>query len=97
MHNSFAGSIDTDMAIGSILSNFETAWVMITVHDSLQMRFRPFAQPMPNFVDILERQFNTVLMAAPDYQEKVNETRLDRYVVNIIVYIFRKKKFKFER
>ena len=28
---------------------------------------------------------------------KVNETRLDRYVVNIIVYIFRKKKFKFER
>ena len=28
---------------------------------------------------------------------KVNETRLDRYVANIIVYIFRKKKFKFER
>lgn len=28
---------------------------------------------------------------------KVNETRLDRYVVNIVVYIFRKKKFKFER
>ena len=28
---------------------------------------------------------------------KINETRLDRYVANIIVYIFRKKKFKFER
>lgn len=28
---------------------------------------------------------------------KVNETRLDRYVVNIFVYIFRNKKFKFER
>ena len=28
---------------------------------------------------------------------KVNETRLDRYVVNIILYIFRKKKFKYER
>lgn len=27
----------------------------------------------------------------------VNETRLDRYVVNIISYLFRKKKFKFER
>ena len=79
MNNNFAGSIDTDIAIGSILSNFDSAWVMNTVHDSLQMRFRPFAQPMPNFVDILERQFNTVLMAAPDYQEKVNETRLESY------------------
>lgn len=28
---------------------------------------------------------------------KVSETRLDRYVVNIITYLFRKKKFKFER
>lgn len=28
---------------------------------------------------------------------KVNETRLDKYVVNIIAYVFRKKKFKFER
>lgn len=79
MNNSFAGSIDTDMAIGSILSNFETAWVMNTVNDSLQMRFRPFAQAMPNYVDILERQFNTILTAGPDYQEKINETRSETY------------------
>lgn len=79
MHNSFAGSIDTDMAIGSILSNFETAWVMNTVNDSLNMRFRPFAQPMPNYVDILERQFNTILMAGPDYTEKTQETRNETY------------------
>lgn len=79
MNNSFAGSIDTDMAIGSILSNFETAWVMNTVHDSLQMRFRPFAQPMPNYVDILERQFNTIIMAGPDYVEKIQETRNETY------------------
>lgn len=79
MNNNFAGSIDTDMAIGSILSNFESAWVMNTVNDSLQMRFRPFAQAMPNYVDILERQFNTLLVASPDYQDKINETRLETY------------------
>lgn len=79
MNNSFAGSIDTDMAIGSILSNFETAWVMNTVHDSLKMRFRPFSQPMPNYVDILERQFNQLLVASPDYKDKVNETRAETY------------------
>lgn len=77
--NSFAGSIDTDMAIGSILSNFETAWVMNTVHDSLEMRFRPFAQPMPNYVDIMERQFNSLLVASPDYVEKVQDTRITTY------------------
>lgn len=78
--NNFAGSIDTDMAIGSILSNFESAWVMNTVNDSLQMRFRPFAQPMPNYVDILERQFNTLLVAGSDFKEKVQETRNESYI-----------------
>ena len=53
--NSFANSIDTDMGIGSILSNFETPWIMHTVQDSLNMKFRPFSEPMPNFVDILNR------------------------------------------
>ena len=77
--NTFVGSIDTDMAIGSILSNFESAWVMNTIRDSLNMRFRPFAQPMPNFVDILERQFNTLNNGAPDYVDKVNETRTETY------------------
>lgn len=28
---------------------------------------------------------------------KINETRLDRYVINIIKFIFRKKKFEFKR
>ena len=28
---------------------------------------------------------------------RLNETRLDRYLVNIIKFIFRKKKFDFER
>lgn len=80
MMNNFAGSIDTDMAIGSILSNFESAWVMNTVKDSLNMRFRPFARPMPNFVDILERQFNSLTIASPDYKDKIYETRTETYV-----------------
>lgn len=28
---------------------------------------------------------------------KVNETRLDRYVMNIIKFLFRKRKFEYER
>ena len=51
--NNYVSSIDTDIGIGSILSNFETAWVMNTVRESLDIRFRPYEGPMPNFVDIL--------------------------------------------
>ena len=77
--NNYRGSIDTDMAIGSILSNFDTSWVMHSIEDSLNMKFRPFGEPMPNFVDILNRHFNSVVEAAPDYRDKVEETKNQTY------------------
>lgn len=77
--NNYSRSIDTDGAIGSILSNFDTAWIIHSVNDSLNMRFRPFSEPMPNFVDILNRQINSILDAAPDYSDKIIATRDDTY------------------
>jgi hypothetical protein len=50
-------SIDTDAGIASILSNFNSDYITHVVSDSLNMRFRPYEDEMPNFVDILERQF----------------------------------------
>ncbi len=84
--NNYTGSIDTDMAIGSILSNFESSWVIHTVQDSLNMRFRPFSEPMPNFVDITNRQFAAILDASPDYRDQVTFTRDEtfREIVNTI-------------
>lgn len=84
--NNYTGSIDTDMAIGSILSNFESSWVIHTVQDSLNMRFRPFSEPMPNFVDITNRQFAAILDASPDYKDQVVFTRDEtfREIVNTI-------------
>lgn len=77
--DNYVGSLDTDMAIGSILSNFESAWVIHSVQDSLNMRFRPFADPMPNFVDILNRQFETIKMSGPDYIDQIEFTRDTSY------------------
>lgn len=77
--NNYSNTIDTDIGIGSILSNFDTAYIMHTVQDSLNMKFRPFSEPMPNYVDILERQFNSILDHAVDYKEKINETRVETY------------------
>ena len=77
--NNYAGSIDTDMAIGTILSNFETAYIMNTIQNSLEMRFRPFDEPMPNYVDILNRQFEGVLISAPLYRDEILEVRTRTY------------------
>lgn len=73
MNNVF--SIDTDIGIGSILSNFETSWVMNSVRESLDMRFRPFQGDMPNFADVINRQFEAILAASPDYRDQVLLTR----------------------
>ena len=75
----YIGSIDTDIGIGSILSNFETPWIMHSIQDSLNMKFRPFAEPMPNFVNILQRQFDAVAVNSPDYKDQVEETRNETY------------------
>lgn len=77
--NGYVNSIDTDTGIGSILSNFETPWIMHTIQESLKMRFRPFAEPMPNFVDILERQFNVIKSQAGDYIDRIDDTRIQTY------------------
>ena len=53
--NRYAGSIDTDAAIGTILGNFETEYVNHVIDDSLKMKFRPFAEPMPNLADVIEK------------------------------------------
>lgn len=77
--NNYVSSIDTDIGIGSILSNFETAWVMNSVKDSLDMRFRPYEGPMPNFVDIRNREFEVLLSSSPDYRDQILQTRDQTY------------------
>ena len=77
--NGYMGSIDTDAGIGTILSHFDSEYVNHIIEDSLNMKFRPFSEPMPNFVDILNRQFDMILTAGPDYREKIEFTRQETF------------------
>ena len=79
MYQSYVGSIDTDAGIGTILSRFESQYIIDVVNDSLTMRFRPFNTPMPNMPDVLERRFQMVYKAAPDYREKIDDCRTETY------------------
>lgn len=77
--NNYVGSIDTDSGIATILSHFSTSYIEHVVDDSLRMRFRPFDQPMPNMVDILQRQFLSISVNSPDYTDKVAEVREETF------------------
>ena len=59
--NGYTRSLDTDAGIGTILSHFDSAYIEHIVSDSLQMKYRPFSNaPMPNIIDILQRELNVV-------------------------------------
>ena len=80
------GMIDTDQALGTILSNFSSDYILHVVQDSLSIKFRPFSDEMPNICDILERQFAAVYANAPDYIDQVSYTRSETYqeIIRII-------------
>lgn len=78
--NGYMGSIDTDAGIGTILSHFDSEYVNHIIEDSLNMKFRPFADPMPNIADVLNRQFLSVLVNCPDYKEKIDDVRRETFV-----------------
>jgi hypothetical protein len=71
--------IDTDYAIGSILSRFDSEYITNVIQTSIENRFRPFSEPMPNMVSVLARQFKGVLDNAPDYADKVLEVETQTY------------------
>lgn len=77
--NGYMGTIDTDAGIGTILSHFSSEYIDHVIDDSLNMKFRPFDGPMPNMVDILERQFLSIYNNARDYSEKVSDVRIETY------------------
>ncbi len=80
------GMIDTDQALGTILGNFSSDYILHVVGDSLNLRFRPFSDEMPNICDILERRFAAVYANAPDYIDQISYTRDETYqeIIKII-------------
>ena len=44
------------------------------------MRFRPFSDPMPNFVDIINRQFDAIINASPDYIDNISTTKNETFI-----------------
>lgn len=84
------GMLDTDQALGTILGNFSSDYILHVVSDSLQLKFRPFADEMPNMCDILERQFAAIYANAPDFTDQIAYTRDETYqeIIKIICHYY---------
>lgn len=72
-------NIDTDYAIGEILSRFDSEYITSVIQTSIENKFRPFSEPMPNMVAVLSRQFKGVLDNAPDYKNEVLNVEQQTY------------------
>lgn len=72
-------NIDTDYGIGTILSRFDSEYITMVIQSSIANRFRPFSEPMPNMVAVLSRQFESVVLNAPDYKDKILDVEQQTY------------------
>lgn len=84
MHNTTNGEILTnvniDNMLGSILSNFDSKYIIDIVRDSINMRFRPFNVGMPG-INAFEQNFQNIINSLGDYNQKqrVYEVREQTY------------------
>lgn len=80
------GSIDTDAAIGTILSYFDSEYIYHVVEDSISYRFRPFNTSMANIVDVMNRQFIGIEEKGPDYIDQIKNVKAESFkeIINII-------------
>lgn len=77
--NSSAQIINSERAVGTILSNFGSDFIMDVIEDNLKMKFRPFHSGSPNYVLILEQQFNVAKATNPAYIDQIEKKRMDIY------------------
>lgn len=84
--NEMTNNINVDNAVSSLLSHFDSNYIMHIVDDSLGMRFRPFQAPMPNIVISYENTFKNMINELPGYTNNFLEARETTYK-EIINYI----------
>lgn len=77
--NNSAQIINSERAVGTILSNFGSDFIMDVIDDNLKMKFRPFHSGSPNYVNILEQQFNMTKTMNPAYIDQIEEKRSTTY------------------
>lgn len=77
--NSSLQIINSERAVGTILSNFSSDFIMDVIGDHLKMKFRPFTPGSPNYVIVLENNFNIAKATNPAFIDKIEDVRGKTY------------------
>ena len=87
INNKVIANINTDKALASVLSNFDSNYITHIVSDSLEMKFRPYSNSLPGIYSI-ESTFNNLLnnIEEPDARQNILEVRENTYleIIDII-------------
>lgn len=87
-------NINIDNALAAILDKFDSSYVMDVIENSLQIKFRPYDQPMPNIVYGFEQQFSEILRGFTSNQDDIIVKRQETYA-NVIDTLCRKYSLQF--
>lgn len=85
--NDIINTIETDSALFDILTNFSDDYIDNITRESLEMKFRPFNNKLPNYPYILERNFQAIIdHYTGDNIEMIKEKRLDTFnrIISVI-------------
>lgn len=67
----------TDYGIATILNNFSEDMIRDIIQESIdKYRFRPFGLRAPNYPEIFNQKFNTIIIHSTGYDEDIQEQRV---------------------
>lgn len=89
--NEVLTNMKTDAALSSILSNFETSYIVHAIETGIDMRFRPYNTAMPS-LNTIEQNFQICLanFQSEEDRQKILDTRESTYreIIDIICNYF---------
>lgn len=78
-NNSSIQIINSEKAVGTILSKFSTNFIMDVIDDNIKMKFRPFNVGPANFVIVLEQNYQMTKLQNPSFVNEIENNRAQTY------------------
>lgn len=78
--------INSEKAVGTILSNFSTDFVMDVIEDNIKMKFRPYNVGSANFPVVIDQNLNLAKLENPAFTDQIEDARAKthREIINKI-------------
>lgn len=78
--------INSEKAVGIILSKFSSDFILDVIEDNIKMKFRPFGIGPVNYPVVFEQDFKMAMMENPAFADNINQVRLKTHkeIIDIV-------------